>query len=386
MYKFRGLAAAVIALATVTTTAQPAEILLRTTRWLDPESGALMNGPTVIRVADGRVSGIYTNAEPDRARTGSVIDLGAATVLPGLVDAHVHLQIGGDPEANATAALRAGFTTVVDLGATTDVVLRLRDRIASGALEGPRILAAGLWAGTRGGVCEFGGIGLTGPDAFRARVRENVQAGADLTKLCVSGWLAEAFQKPDAYEIDDASLAAAVEESKKAGRPVIAHAISPGSARAAARAGVNGLAHAALIDEALATELRERGVFIVPTLASLAGERTSPAAQALRQSVGIAHRAGVSIVFGTDGGVLPHGRNAEEFAAMVQAGVPPLAALRSATTQAAQALKLGKGTGQICLGCVADLIAVEGNPLKDIQALSRVVFVMRAGRIIRRPQ
>lgn len=385
MHKCQRLAAAAFVLATVTTIAQPSEVLLRATRWLDPVSGKV-TGPALIRVANGRITGIVPTAEFDRARADNVIDLGTAIVLPGLVDAHVHLQIGGDAEANATTILRAGFTTVVDLGATSDVVLRLRDRIASGAPEGPRILAAGLWAGTKGGVCEFGGIGLTGPDAFRARVRENVQAGADLTKLCVSGWLAEAFQKPDAYEIDAASLAAAVEESKKAGRPVIAHAISLGGARAAARAGVNGLAHVALIDEALATELRDRAVFMIPTLASLAGERTGPAAQALQQSVAIAHRAGVPIVFGTDGGVLPHGKNAQEFAAMVQAGMPPLAALRSATTQAAQALKLGKGSGQICIGCVADLIAVEGDPLKDIQALSRVVFVMREGRIVRRSQ
>jgi imidazolonepropionase-like amidohydrolase len=384
MHQLRGLAAGAIALVTVATAAQPSEILLRTSRWLDPASGAVMNGPTLIRVANGRITGINQNEKLNRARPASVVDLGAAMVLPGLVDAHVHLQIGGDPEANAATILRAGFTTVVDLGATSDVALRLRDRIASGATLGPRILAAGLWAGTKGGVCEFGGIGLAGPEAFRARVRENITAGADLTKLCVSGWLADAFQRPDAYEIDDASLAAAVEESKKAGRPVIAHAISLGGARAAARAGVNGLAHAALIDEALATEFRDRGVFMVPTLASLAGERTSPAAHALRQSVAIAHRAGVSIVFGTDGGVLPHGRNAQEFAAMVQAGIPALDALRSATIHAAQALKLGTNTARICLGCPADLIAVEGDPLKDIQALSRVVFVMRQGRIVKR--
>lgn len=382
MRSVRRVAAVAIVLTTIALDGQTSEILIRAERWIDPASGAVMR-QALIRVANGRIMDVHENALTPRV---PVIDLGGATLLPGLIDAHVHLTIGGDPEANAAAVLRAGFTTVVDLGATTDAVLRLRDRIASGAIEGPRILAAGLWAGTKAGVCEFGGIGLAGPEAFRARVRENIAAGADLTKLCVSGWLAEAFQKPDTYEIDDASLAAAVEESKKAGRPVIAHAISLGGALAAARAGVNGLAHAALVDEAAAAELRKRGVFMVTTLASLAGERTGPAAQALRQSVAIAHRAGVAIVFGTDGGVLPHGRNAQEFAAMAQAGLPPVAALRSATVNAARALNLGANAAQLCSGCPADLIAVEGNPLEDIQALSRVVFVMRQGRIIRRPQ
>lgn len=385
MRDLRAIALLTASLLTVAGAEQPSETLLRVARWIDPVAGAVMERG-LIRVVGDRIHGLHERRDPRAPDPKNIIDLGDVTLLPGLVDAHVHLTIGGDPEANARAVLRAGFTTVVDLGATSDAVLRLRDRIAAGAMEGPRILAAGLWAGTKGGVCEFGGIGLTGPEAFRARVRENVQAGADVTKLCVSGWLADAFQQPDAYESDAASLAAAVEESKKAGRLVVAHAISLAGARAAARAGVNGLAHAALVDEALAAELRERGVFMVPTLASLAGDRMGPAAQALRASVEIARRARVPIVFGTDAGVLPHGRNAQEFAAMVRAGVPPVDALRSATVNAAQALKLGSLSGRICLNCPADLIAVEGDPLKDIEALSRVVFVMRGGQIVKRPQ
>ncbi|MGE5833981.1 MAG: amidohydrolase family protein [Acidobacteriota bacterium] len=364
---------------------QSSNVLIRAARWLDPVSGEL-RGPVVVHVSDGKIAGLVPATESGRPSAAQVVDLGNATLLPGLIDAHVHLEIGGSPAENAKAILRAGFTTVVDLGATSDSVLRLRDRISSGAAEGPRVLAAGLWAGTKGGVCEFGGIGIAGgPDAFRARVRENIAAGADLIKVCVSSWVAPAFTQPEVYEIDDASLAAVVDESRKLGRIVVAHAISLGGAKAALRAGVTGLAHAAYVDAATAADMRARGMFLVPTLASLVGDAAGPAAQALRKSVATAYGAGVPIVFGTDGGVLPHGQNAREFAAMVKAGIPQIDAIRSATVNAARAFKLDNGVGTIAPGSVADLIAVDGDPLGEIESLTRVVFVMHSGQIVRRP-
>lgn len=360
---------------------QTPEVFVRSARWLDPESGEL-RGPSVFQIVGRTITRIIPAAEFDRAKRpgASVTDLGAATILPGLIDAHVHLAIGGAPADNAAAVLRAGFTTVVDLGATTDAVLRLRDGIAAGQVPGPRILAAGLWAGMKDGTCEFGGIGIAGgPDGFRVRVRENVRAGADLIKVCVSGWLADAYQKPGAYEISDAAIAAVVEEARQAKRAVVAHAISSGSVKAAVRAGVNGLAHAALIDQQTADAMQQRNMFMIPTLASLAGERTGPAAVGLRQSVALAHRAGVRIVFGTDGGVLPHGQNAREFTALSAAGLSPLECIRTATVTAARALNLG-GAGTLATGSPADLIAVDGNPLEDLTALSRILFVMRDGK------
>ena len=361
-------------------------MLIRAARWFDPASGEL-RGPVIVHVSGGKIAGLVPATESGRASAAQVVDLGNATLLPGLIDAHVHLEIGGSPAENAKAILRAGFTTVVDLGATTDSVLRLRDRISSGAAAGPRVLAAGLWVGTKGGVCEFGGIGIAGgPDAFRARVRENIAAGADLIKVCISSWVAPAFTQPEVYEIDDANLAAVVDESRKLGRIVVAHAISLGGAKAALRAGVTGLAHAAYVDPATAAEMRARGMFLVPTLASLVGEAAGPAAQALRKSVATAHGAGVLLVFGTDGGVLPHGQNAREFAAMVKAGIPPIDAIRSATVNAARAFKLDNGAGTIAPGSVADLIAVDGDPLSEIESLTRVMFVMHNGQIVRRPE
>jgi imidazolonepropionase-like amidohydrolase len=361
---------------------QTADTYIRSARWLDPVSGDL-RGPSVFHVSGSTIAGIIPAAEFDRNPAGPVTDLGAATILPGLIDAHVHLTIGGTPEANALAVLKAGFTTVVDLGATTDAVIRLRGRINAGVVQGPRILAAGLWAGRKDGICEFGGIGLAGgPGGFRARVRDNVKAGADFTKVCVSTWLADAFQKPDAYEIDDASLVAVVDESQQAKRLVIAHAISLGSVKASLSAGVNGLAHAAFVDRPTAAEMRARGMFMIPTLASLVADRTGPAAVALRQSVAAASAAGVPMVFGTDGGVLPHGQNAREFAAMAAAGLSPIESIRAATTTAARVLGLGRA-GTLAPGAPADLIAVDGDPLKDLSALSRVTFVMRGGRLLR---
>jgi imidazolonepropionase-like amidohydrolase len=358
-----------------------ADVAVRAARWLDPVSGQL-RGPVAILVSGQKIAQVVPGSAFDEKAARSVIDLGNATLLPGLIDGHVHLQIGGPPADNATATLRAGFTTLVDLGATSDAVLRLRDAIAAGNVEGPRILAAGRWIGTKNGICEFGGIGIAGgPENFRARVRENVDAGADLTKVCVSEWTAAAFAQPDAYEIKDDALAAVVEESRRSNRIVIAHAISLGGAKAASRAGVHGLAHAAYLDAATAAELRERDMLLIPTILTLAGA-PGPAADALKASVATAHRAGVRLVFGTDGGVLPHGKNAAEFQALVNAGVPPIVAMRAATTTAAHAFGLADAIGSLDEGKFADIIAVDGDPVSDVTALQRIVFVMRNGRAI----
>jgi len=356
-------------------------VLLHAARSLDPVTGR-QSGPITIRVRDGKIVELTESS----VTPAGAIDLGTLTVLPGLIDAHVHLQIGGTVEANALAVLQAGFTTVVDLGATTDEVLRFRDRVAGGSAQGPRILAAGLWAGTKDGVCEFGGIGIGGgAPAFRQRVADNVKAGADVIKVCVSGWAADAFDHPSTYEIADDALEAATTEAHRLNRLVLAHAISPGGVKASLRAHVDGLAHAAFIDAPTAAEMKRQGMFLIPTLASLVPGASAPVAAGLRAGVKAALDAGVRIVFGTDGGVLPHGRNAREFVALANAGIPPMDAIRAATANAASVFGLQDLVKGIAVGSTADLIAVDGDPLSDPAALSRVKFVMQRGRIVVKP-
>lgn len=363
-----------------------ADLAIRAGRLLDPASGTATNDVAVL-VRGDRISAIIPQASLDTTRVARVLDAGSATLLPGLIDAHVHLTIGGLPKANAAAILNAGFTTVADLGAVSPHVLRLRDSIARGAIAGPRVLGAGLWVGVANGVCEFGGIGIRGgPEAFLARVRENVVAGADLIKVCVTGWPNDARAYPDSVEMSTALLAPVVQTAHASGRRVVAHALSAGGVRAALDAGIDGLAHAAFLDDALAARMRTRGLWMIPTLASLTAGDTSITGRDLVHAVQRAHRAGVMLVFGTDGGVLPHGRNVDEADALVAAGIAPLDVLRSATLNAARALGIADSIGAVQPGMIADVIAVDGDPATDIRALRRVTLILSRGRVVRAPR
>lgn len=362
--------------------AQPT--VIRAGRLIDPLSGVALRDRFIV-VENGRITSVGATL-PVLYESRS-IDLSHLTVMPGLMDAHVHLAIGGPVRENALATLQAGFTTVVDLGARTTHLLMIRDSINAGQITGPRVLAAGIWVGTKNGVCEFNGIGIEGPEpeAFRARVRSNVEAGADVIKVCVTGWPAAAHARPAEYEIDEGALRAVVREAHEWKRLVLAHDISLGGVRAGLLAGIDGLAHAAYLDSATAIAVRERGVFIVPTLASLTAGDSSAVARDLIASTRMAHRLRVPFVFGTDGGVLPHGRKIEEFRALRTLGLSPLEAIRAATVNAARAFRMADSVGTIAPGMLADLIAVEGDPLQNIEALGRVRFVMARGRVVVQP-
>ena len=362
------------------TTASAQTTLIHAGSLLDPATGRTTRNQLIV-VEGGRIKEVRSAPQGLSASPGvEYVDLTKLTVLPGLIDGHVHLGIGGPPRDNALADLKAGFTTVVDLGARTHRLLRIKDSINAGQIPGPRVLAAGIWIGTRNGVCEFSGIGISGgPEAFGQRAKENIEAGAELTKVCLSGWPGESYANPDSVQMSEVALRAAVAESKAKNKPVVAHALSRAGVRLALETGVNGLAHAAYIDEPLARRMKSAGMFMMPTLASLTGGDSSAASKALIAATGLAWKSGVTLVFGTDGGVLPHGQNAAELEALVKAGVTPLGAIQAATINAAKAFGIDSITGSIKPGLSADLIAVEGDPLHDLTALSRIRFVMLRG-------
>ena len=354
--------------------------VIRAGALLDPATGQVSRDQLIF-IDSGRITRV-TSAQP--GAVGTYVDWSKYTVLPGLIDGHVHLTIGGTPRDNALADLKAGFTTIVDLGSRGTRLLRITDSINAGKLPGPRTLAAGMWIGTKNGVCEFAGIGIAGgPEAYGQRAKDNIDAGADLSKVCISGWPAESFALPDSVQISIAALQSVITESKSRHKPVVAHALSRAGVSLALDAGVNGLAHAAYIDAPMAARMKASGMFMMPTLASLTGGDSSAASRALIAATGLAWKSGVMLVFGTDGGVLPHGRNAEEFQALVGAGVTPLGAIQAATINAAKAFGIDTITGSIRKGLSADLIAVEGDPLADIAALTRVRFVMLRGAVVK---
>jgi imidazolonepropionase-like amidohydrolase len=194
---------------------------------VDVDRGRLIDNATVVIRGD-RIVAAGSSTDTPVPANASVIDLPATTLLPGLIDAHVHLTLAGQPSANARATLDAGFTTVQDLGAIGYANISLRDAINAGKVERPRIVASGPWLGISGGICDFSGIGVRGAEAFRKRVREDVDRGADLIKVCVTGWLVEAVKDPAKYEISDDELFAAIDEAHRLGKRVAVHALSDG--------------------------------------------------------------------------------------------------------------------------------------------------------------
>jgi imidazolonepropionase-like amidohydrolase len=346
--------------------------------YLDVRSGTLRpNGAIVVR--GGRIVALRPPGRPWQPPAGAqVIDLKNRTVLPGLIDAHVHLTLAGDPDSNARTTLLAGFTTVADLGSAGQAGIRLRDRIAKGQAPGPRILAAGSWIGERGGVCEFGGATVHGAAEARARARADLEAGADILKVCVTGWPADAVAHPDSIELGAEPLDAVMAAARPARRPVFAHAIGQAGALLAAEHGVRALAHTPVVDSAGAAALAHTRVRVISTLASLGPRPGGPEVVA---SFRLLRRAGVPIVLGTDAGVLPHGQNARELAALTKAGLSPAEALRAATIDAA-ALLGATDAGEIKVGAPGDLVVVEGDPLADIQVVERPELVVQGGRIV----
>jgi len=391
-----------------------APVALRAARLLDVESGAIRTGQVVV-VRGDRIESVGTSVPPD----ATVIDLGDVTLLPGLIDAHTHLtyEIEGDwvnrgvtetavdaalrGVRNASRTLRAGFTTVRDVGAPGFADVSLMRAIDAGRIEGPRMIPSGYAIGITGGHCDVTGyapgIAERGPqegvadgvDQVIAAVRYQIKHGAKVIKICATAGVLSFDATVGAQQLSDEEMVAIVQEAHRHGLKVAAHAHGAEGILAAVRAGVSSIEHGSLINDEAIALMKQRGTYLVPTtyltevidLSALPpairakAEYILPLAKAnLRKAI----RAGVRIGFGTDAAVYPHGQNAHEFGALVERGMSPLEAIRAATINDADLLGVAD-RGRIAPGLLADLIAVPGNPLTDVRVLERVSFVMKGG-------
>ncbi|HVS01467.1 MAG TPA: amidohydrolase family protein [Thermoanaerobaculia bacterium] len=413
--------AALLALAAApAVTAAP--VAVRAARLLDVARGEVLRDRVVL-VDDGRIAAV---GGPELAAgAGEVIDLGDRTLLPGLMDLHVHLayDIEGDwvhrgvTETAADAALRgarnagrtlaAGFTTVRDLGAGSFANVALARAVARGLLPGPRIVAAGSSVGITGGHCDVTGYApgiaetgvrdgaADGPWEVVEAVRYQIKHGAEVVKVCATAGVLS-FEGPvGAQQMTGEELEAAVREAARHGLRVAAHAHGSEGIEAAVRAGVASVEHGSMLTDAILALMKERGTYLVPTtyladaidLDALPPPIRAKAESVLpvaRESLRRAIAAGVPIAFGTDAAVYPHGDNAREFAVLVQQGMTPLAVIRSATVDAADLLGVDD-RGVIAPGKLADLVAVPGDPLQDVTVLERVDFVMKGGEVVKGP-
>ncbi|MDT8439327.1 MAG: amidohydrolase family protein [Wenzhouxiangellaceae bacterium] len=382
----------------------------------------------VIVIRDGRIVQIASAEEIKADRTAQTIDLSGYTVLPGLSDAHVHFTSDHDKHGyrrladslprmtltgarNARNTLMAGFTTVRNVGAPSFSDVALRDAIAAGDIPGPRMLVSGPPIGITGGHCsdnnllppEFKATGdgvADGPWAVRQAVRRNVKYGADMIKTCSTGGVLSRGTQVGAPQYTLEELTALVDEAHMHGRKVASHAHGTEGIRTAIEAGVDSIEHASLIDAEGIRLAVERGtalsmdIYVTEYILG-AGEDAGILPESLekerqvgttqRENFAAALRAGAIIAFGTDAGVYPHGDNARQLSRMTRFGMTPLQALQAATLTNARLFGLQDEIGRIEPGYRADLIAVEGDPLKQIETLERVVFVMKDGQVYKSP-
>jgi imidazolonepropionase-like amidohydrolase len=392
----------------------------------EAERSVIVRDGRVVEVRAGFVDAASVGAEGDAVE---IVDLSRHFVLPGLIDAHVHLtgELGPGQKlleatrSDAASALQslpflrrtldAGFTTVRDLGSTPEVIFALRDAVAAGAVAGPRIVAAGASLAATGGHGDAHGFReeildlwadssiCDGAADCRRAVRAQVKRGSDVIKVTATGGvLSETAAGTDQQLFDD-ELEAIVATARSLGRKVAAHAHGADGINAALRAGVDSIEHGTYSDDASFRLYRETGAFLVPTL--LAGETVlgmadtaefmAPAVREKARRVGgemkstvrRAHAAGVAIAFGTDSGVSRHGENGREFLLLVESGLTPMEAIHSATVNAARLLGEEGDLGTLEPGKRADLIAVAGDPLADVAALLDVAAVMQGGRVVK---
>ena len=404
----------------------PKTIVIKAARMFDGTSDSVTRNAVVV-IEGNRITSIGGAVPPN----AQIIDLGDATLLPGFIDAHVHLTaesgenwyldffqgVMRQPAEQALLAttyarktIDAGFTTVRNVGATDYVDVGLRNAINSGWVVGPRMLVAVHAIGATGGhgdgdpIPPARGVPQQGPITgvcngaaeCRAAVRYQIKYGADVIKFMPSGGVLSLSDPVDAPELSQEEMNVIVEEAHNWGRRVAAHCHGDTAGRMAVQAGVDSIEHGSFLKPATLAMMREHGTYLVPTL--LAGEWTGgkadkfPPVIAAKARAALAARSemfrnalkvGVKIAFGTDSAVSPHGLNAREFALMTGLGMSAAAALRSATAGAAALLGIDDRLGTLAAGKIADLVAVPGNPLDDIRTTERVFFVMKEGVVVK---
>src|SRR5437667_1123272 len=402
-------------------------VVLKAARLIDGIGAAPINNALVV-VTDNKITAVGDAKTVRVPADANVIDLGDVTLLPGFIDAHTHLvgRVLGDPEGDASAVrdyeafgailgvlhardtLMAGFTSVRNVGASGPFSdMALRKAINEGWTPGPRIETAGHAIGITGGHCDENGFrpgvmqlgpidGIAnGPEEIRAAVRYQIKYGADVIKTCATGCVLSEGDAVGATQYSFEELKALVDEANKLERKVAAHAHGTEGIKLAVRAGVSSIEHGSFLDEEGARMMKERGTFLVPTLSAaeaveraaktgvlkgLRAEKALAAAAAVRHSIKLAVANKIQIALGTDAGVIPHGTNAREFVLMVDwGGMTNMEAIQAGTLNGAKLLGWDKNLGSLTSGKWADIVAVSGDPLKDIHAMEKVVFVMKNG-------
>jgi imidazolonepropionase-like amidohydrolase len=410
-----------LALAAASLSAQDHAIVLKAAHLFDAKTGRLAS-PGQVWVKGGR---IQPGAPPADAE---VVDLGDRTLLPGLIDCHVHLtgKVGLDEISqlkeskadklldgvvNARKVLEAGFTTVRDCGSDTDFGdVALRDAIARGELEGPRMLVSGAPFSITGGHGDTNGFPddirfdesniVNSPEEAVAKVREWRKRGVDQIKIMATGGVLSNNDDPGAPSFSPEEFKAFVLEAARRGTYVCAHAHGDAGIRAAVEAGVRSIEHGSLMSPETARLMKQKGTFEVPTLYALEsilepGNPLHVPAGSIEKAKAIlplrhaafkaALDAGVTIAYGTDIGVFDHARAAADFPLLVSYGMTPAQALQSATLNASQLLRLDKEIGTLEPGKAADIVAVDGDPLANINTMLKVPFVMKGGKVWKKP-
>jgi imidazolonepropionase-like amidohydrolase len=429
----------VFVLATVTATlvradppSKPPALTIIKAGHLFDGTGDALRGDQAILIEGERIKSVGAAREISIPDGANVIDLAGAWVLPGLIDCHTHIGSRADrydeiyrfkdtpfqsafaAVKNAEATLRAGFTTIRDLGGKPFLAVDLRTSIGERFLIGPRIVASGPGISMTGGHGDMNNYApqvrvamfpeerdyriADGVDQVRHVVRAQLKHGVDVIKIHATGGVMSRGDQPGAPQFTVEELRAAVEEAHAAGRRVAAHAHGAQGIKNAIRAGVDSIEHGSLIDDEGIRMMVERGTWLVADIynddyilgkarefkiseESIAKEQAL--GQVQRDNFAKAVRAGVKVAFGTDAGIYPHGDNARQFAYMVKYGLTPAGALRSATSDAAALLGRDGEVGRIAPGAYADIIAVGADPLQDVRALESVGFVMKGGQVIK---